>query len=492
MTRDELANTIASISFGTATVSRNALPADSTSVAGFPTDAPLSQAGVESLLDAVTLVAPTIRDQWVSRLNCTTQDEVCARRFIEAFGRRAFRRPLSAAELARKLADYSEKARKTLALSHADALAFVVKTVLLSPSFLYRAERASDRITPDAKGWVALDGYEVASRLSYALWQTMPDDALLDAAEAGELAKPEGISKHAQRMIRDPQFKKSLSAFLAGWAGIAGMDKVQKDASRYPTFTKALADDLFTESMLLGSSILFDGSGSFRELVVTDRTFVNQRLAEFYGLPGIQGSQFVSAKVDGALNAGVLTRGAFLAAHALPSGNSPPRRAKYVAQNLLCAVFSVPQMVDEIQVPVPKPNETTRQSFETATTTNNCVGCHRVLNPLGFAFEMYDAVGLPQRQERGVPIDSAVEWNGQRFEGAPNLIRSLAAESTAGDCVATQWFRFFFARPETDEEVPTLDEARRGFSKTDLRLPGLLEYYVTSNSFRFRLQEEGE
>ncbi len=491
MTRLELINTVASLSGGGAQLSVDALPTDSLGSHGFEDDTVLSVGSVTALTDELVAVAPKVRAYWADRVKCATEDEACAKAFVEAFGFRAYRRPLQAQDVDTKVVDY-RNARTALGATHREALDFVVSSFLLSPFFQYHSERVSEQAKAGANGWVALDDFELASRVSYTLWKNMPDETLLNLAASGALQDRSVLLAQAQRMMKDARFADSIGGFVEKWAEVGQVKTMQKDTKRFPQFSAELARDFALETSTFSTRVLAEGSGSFRELLTADYSFLNEPLAKFYGVANLTGSALMKTQLDPSERAGILTQGGYLGAHALPGGNSPPRRAKVVVDKILCVVVKPPPPELKIEIPPVEPTETVRESFTNATKPQMCAGCHAVLNPLGFSFEKYDAIGAVQTVENGKPIDSAVSYAGKDYAGAPELIRDVVKTPEVAQCVSAEWFRFAVQRRETQAEAQTLAALSQAFANDDLRVQTLLAYLIDSNSFRFRLPVEGE
>ncbi len=491
MTRSELINTVSKLSGGTVSLSEDALPVDAIGSHGFSEDTSLSIGNTSPLVDALVAAAPAVRTHWQGKIPCQTEDESCAKPFIEGFGLRAFRRPLQEAETEAKLADY-RLARKELKSNHTEALEYVVASFLLSPYFLYHAERKNERASVGTNGWVALDPYELASKLSYALWQSMPDDELLEAAANGRLETQAQLLGEAQRMMKDDRLAGAVQQFVRTWAGLQKVKSLQKDANAFPQFSKALASDFAAESDLFTRKVLLEGSGSFRELITAPYTYVNASLARFYGLPAVSGESWVKSDLNVKDRRGLFTQGAYLAAHALPAGNSPPRRAKPIIEGVLCLPAPPPDPSLNVQIPPPIPNQTVRQSFTEATKPAACAGCHRNLNAFGFAFEKYDAVGAIQTVESGQPVDASVVVDGVTYDGAPDLLLSTVQGGEVAACLTLQLFRFIAQRRETENEAGSIAQTAAAFAADDLKLGTALGQLVQSNSFRFRLPNDGE
>jgi Protein of unknown function (DUF1592)/Protein of unknown function (DUF1588)/Protein of unknown function (DUF1585) len=405
---------------------------------------------------------------------------------------RAFRRPLTDTERTTKLEAY-RRARSTWKATHAEALDQLTTLFLISPELLYHLE-VPDNFAPAKMGaWMALSDYELASRLSYALWKSMPDEQLLQAASSGVLQTQSGIWAQAERMLADSRYERAIERFVSQWAGLDQIDSIQKDPKKFPAFTTQLAQDMKTEGRLFARHALNGVDANFKTLLTANFSFINARLAKLYGVSnGPQGDAFERVTLDASQRAGLFTQGAFLASHALPNGNSPPRRGKYLADQVLCASVSPPSGDIVIVVPPPTPGATTRMLFTEATAPANCKGCHNVLNPVGFSFELYDSTGAIQTQEEGKPIDASGAFEGSSFSGAPQLLQQAVARPDTANCITENLFRFFVGRRPSDAEATTVEALSKELTDEELKTRNLIAYLVQSNSFRFRTKNSGE
>jgi hypothetical protein len=492
MTIPELANTIATLSGGSAKLDLTRLPADVVGNHGFDEDSPLSVGSAEPMVEVLVGIAPAVRLFWLSKTPCRTADEQCATELISHWGPQVFRRPLTSAEAGFKLDVYRES-RRAWNATHLEALDQLVASFLLSPYFLYHAERVAEvaRVNTSS-GWVALDDYELASRLSYGLWLSMPDATLFELASQGRLSDPTMLATQAERMMRDEQFAQAIEAFVDGWGELKKVEDTQKDANRFPQFSKSLASDFARESRVFARKVLFEGSGSFAEFLTADHTYVNTTLAGFYGTGAVAETGWSRVALNPTERSGFLTQAAYLAYHALPAGNSPPRRAKAVLDRVLCASIPPPPQTLTITIPPEMPGVTVRESFTRATQPSQCSGCHASLNAVGFSFEKYDAIGRIQTADQGQPIDARVEFEGTSFAGAPALLRGIIGRPQVAECVGTQWFRFALARQEGADEKTTLARTAETFGQRNLDVRAYLATLVQTNSFRFRRAAQGE
>jgi hypothetical protein len=450
---------------------------------------PVSRLSVEQYRDAAeALAAAAVQDNLAPLVGCsgTDQNAACAERFIEAFGRRVFRRPLSAEEAAsyRGLFDANQ------ARSFADGVRVVVQTLLQSPNFIYHLELNP---APSGVGVAPLSGYDVASRLSYALWNTLPDAELLDAADQGLLDTKPGLLAQAQRLLQSERAKDALASFHLQWLGLDGLLDVDKDAQLFPEFSDAMKGAMRDEAVRFADYVIRRGDGRLQTLLSAPFTVASGDLLALYGAsasPAADGT----VQLDPAERAGLLTQGAFLAAHAHANQTSPVHRGLAVRKNLLCTDLPDPPPNVNNNPPAPDPNATTRQRFEQHRTDPTCAGCHQLLDPIGVGFENYDAIGRFRTTENGLPVDAngelvAAGASSGAFSGAVELAQRLSTSPEVRACVQKQWFRFSLGRFEGPEDACTLQALAAEFAASDVDVKQLLLSLVTSDAFRYRKVE---
>ncbi|GAB4201476.1 MAG: hypothetical protein OHK0013_13560 [Sandaracinaceae bacterium] len=407
----------------------------------------------------------------------------CVARFVRTFGRRAFRRPLTDAERVRY---------EALALEGSDAIAGVeraIRAMLVSPAFLYRSEMGAPR--PD--GTYALSSWEIATALSYQLWGTGPDDALLDAAERGELVDVASREREARRLLADPRARAQVATFAEMWLGIEEVAQKTKSALVYPTWSTDLAEDLREETRRFVTHVVFDGTHAIPELFTSNETFVNERLARHYGIPGVTGETFVRASLPAGQRAGLLGHGSILATTAHSDQSSPIRRGLFVRQRLLCQTFPLPP-ANAGGVPDVDPTATTRERFAQHTADPSCAGCHRYIDPVGFGFESFDGIGAFRTAEGGLPIDSRGDLNDVEglgtgtmapFSTLPELGAHLAGARSPEACFVRQYFRFARGYREGVGDRCAIDALVARY-RTHRDLRELLIDVVTSPDFAVR------
>jgi hypothetical protein len=419
-------------------------------------------------------------------------DAKCAEVFIETFGKRAFRRPLTAEEKG------NYKSLFDTALSDPELATFevgiqlVIQAMLQSPQFLYRVEFGTpDPVEADI---VLLDDWEMASRLSYLVWGSMPDEELFSLAESGKLRTKEALEAQARRMLEDPRAREAVRTFHEQWLQLGHLDAVSKDPIAYPNFSTELIPLWREETAAFVESVVFDGEGTVEELLGADYTMMNADLAAFYGVTGEDaptGSEFVKVKVDASQRAGFLTHSSLLASHAKGDRSSPVLRGKFVREQLLCELLPLPPNDLVITPPPLDSTKTTREQFEEIGANPDCAGCHLLMNPIGFGFENFDAVGLYRTEQNDKPIDASGEVVGNEdvsgeFVGVAELAEKLAKSEDVRTCVAAQWFRFGYGRGDTKADTCSMDAIQETFASSNGNIKELLVALTQTDAFRYR------
>jgi Protein of unknown function (DUF1592)/Protein of unknown function (DUF1588)/Protein of unknown function (DUF1595)/Protein of unknown function (DUF1585)/Protein of unknown function (DUF1587) len=421
-----------------------------------------------------------------------TGEQACAERFIADVGKRAYRRPLSTAETARLVGLY-QSARTTQQLSFNDAIGLLLEAMLQSPAFLYHWESPYE--APRRQGAaVELGGYDVASRLSYFIWGSMPDQALFDAAAAGKLATEADVEEQARRMLADDRAKDAVAAFFREWLELEQLPQLPKDAATYPEYDGGLKSALVGETEAFVKSVLFGGDGKLETLLTAGYSYSNQALAGVYGT-NATGSAFMQVTLPPSERLGLLTHPSFLTVTGAPNGSNPIKRGKAIYERLLCGELPPPPP----NVPAAKPASaggTTRQRFAEHAENACAKGCHSLMDPLGFAFESYDGIGRYRTMDNGQPVDAtgAVRLDGveQPFSNALDLARLLATSEQVRGCFAKQWFRFAMGRKETDADAPSLSAVASAFGAHQFDVRELAPAIASSRSFRLRSLAAGE
>lgn len=383
-----------------------------------------------------------------------------AQAFIEGFGRRAYRRPLSVAEVDEYVALFNKGAEILGGADpFIDGVTLTLQAFLQSPHFVYRVE-TSEKARPD--GLIPLTGYEVATRLSYVLWNTMPEDKLLDAAGAGELDTPAGVRAYAETMLDDPRGRATVASYHRQLYGYKRYHELYKDPGLFPQWPADMGADLEKESDLFLNHIVFEQEAGLTELLTSTTAFVNDKLAPIYGLNDSFTGEFKQVELDPATRAGFLTRVGFLASYGHGKDPDSILRGVFINRRFICA--DLPDPPDMVPPVPPGPDKTNRERIETHTGKGTCgASCHgTMINPAGFAFEHFDAIGQYQTTDNGFDINSGDTYpfasGPKSYKDAVEFSRILAEGSEAHRCYAGFWLEFAYGRDHQKADDGLLDK----------------------------------
>lgn len=376
--------------------------------------------------------------------------------FAANFAERAFRRPLTDDQ--KKLLiekQFEATTDPTLAVKR------VILLVLKSPFFLYREVSGGD------------DSHDTASRLSFGLWDSLPDAELLKAAAAGQLKTREQVMQQAERMLADPRAKAKLRGFLLTWLRADQPHDLAKDAKRFPGFDAATIADLRTSLELFLDDVLASPKADYRELLTSNEIYLNERLAKFYGAPAT--NAFKRMTLDDGKRAGVLTHPYLMASFASNTESSPIHRGVFLARGILGVSLRPPPEAVAPLAPELHPDLTTRERVILQTKAAACMTCHGVINPLGFTLEQFDAVGKFREKDHGKPIDASGSYKGEdgrnaSVNGAKDLAKFLAASPEAHDAFTEQLFHHLVQQPVRAYGATTNDDLRKAFVKNDFNI----------------------
>ena len=412
-----------------------------------------------------------------SLISCK-QDAPCRSQFVREFGLKVFRRPLADKEVQR----YSK-----LFAGQKDFVAgaqLVVEAMLQSSSFLFRAERGGEARS-----------YEVASRLSYFLWDTMPDAGLFRSAAAGELDSQAGVEKVTRRMLADPRARQSLDEFVTQWLRFDRVLNTVKDRASFPMFNPELAAAMTEETRLLVADAVWNDR-DFMTIFKSDYGFINSDLANLYKFPAPP-NEFERVKFPADTDrAGLLGQATFLALTSKPADTSPTARGLFVREQFLCQHVPDPPPGTNSNLPPVSPSkpQTNRERLSMHLQSEVCASCHKLIDPIGFGLEKFDAIGAhrekmvltfrPGRKERQtaptkaeLPLDTSGEIAGipnSGFRSPKELGRVLSESPECQHCVVKQVFRFAFGRPETAADRPVIDAAFDKFRNSQFRFKELM------------------
>jgi uncharacterized protein DUF1592/uncharacterized protein DUF1588/uncharacterized protein DUF1595/uncharacterized protein DUF1585/uncharacterized protein DUF1587 len=388
--------------------------------------------------------------------------------FLESFGMRAYRRPLSPAELAGYTALFAKgKDQVDGTDDFAKGVRLTLQAFLQSPNFIYRVETSSTAVG----AMIPLSDYELATKLSYMLWNTMPDDALFAAAKAGKLATPEGVLAQATRLLDDDRARVMVASFHHQLFQYDHYDDLTKDPTLFPDFTPALGADMKREAEMFVEDMVFARDGGIKEILTEPTTFVNSELAAIYGLKGNFGSDFVKVDLDPKTRSGILTRIGFLASNATSHEQHSIHRGVFINRRVICA--KLPDPPNNVPpLPPAADFKTNRERVEKHTGAGTCgATCHGTLiNPAGFAFEHYGAIGQYEDTENGNPVNSAdtytLDGKPVSYDNAVDFDKLLAESDQVHDCYAKHWLQYAYGRGDQPADALALadlaKESRKG------------------------------
>lgn len=443
-------------------------------VLGFSVDADallVQGLNAQQLADYAETVAHWAVTNHLSQLSsCTTTDATCRQAFIRSFGRRAFRAPVTDAQVTAYDGLFTAEA------SFSDGVEAVLTAMLQSPYLLYRRELGAGT---GAGAVVNLTPYEVASSLSYLLTGSMPDDQLLAAADAGQLSTPEQIDQQVTRLLQDPRAPDALMGFMTGWLGLDRLDTVVKDDTFYkPSATLKASMAGETRAFLLDA---FNNDMPASSLFTAPYSFFNQELGQFYGIYPSDGTQLDDSfkKVmlpTGQRDPGLLAQGSILTGYADAAISSPVLRGKLVRTRLLCQSIPPPPANVNTKLAPPGATQTTREHFAQHDQNATCATCHHLMDPIGYGFEHYDPWGRWRSQENGSPIDATgtVAGGGPNgtdftFDGVSQLGAYLAGNEAVDQCLVRYWAYFAYGSDSWPQDGCTYDAINTGAGQYGLR-----------------------
>jgi hypothetical protein len=413
---------------------------------------------------------------------------------IRALGRRAFRRPLTSAEVSAYTALIPMAATYYAGLPAKQALArIVLEAMLQSPHFLYRVE-LSTNVSSEV---ILLSGPELANRLSYALWQSMPDEELLRAAEDQTIQTEEGYTAQATRMLADPKAKASVGAFHSQLLNTARYADLTRSTTLFPEWSQALNASMKQEQERFIEAQVFTEQQGLKGLLSSPTTYVDANLARVYGLTGNFDSSFQKITFNDGKRGGLLTQIGFLTANATSTETDPIHRGVFINHQILCAPLpSPPNNVPPLPASDPSVPKTMRQRITEFTGTGTCgAGCHStMINPVGFAYEHYDALGRWRDTDKGLPVDSAdryfFEGVRREFDGSAGLAQAMVEEPMAHRCYAQHWVEFLHGRAVGDADKAMIARVGKLSWQDQIPVTQVLRLLVESESFKTRSTEE--
>lgn len=502
LTRSQYNNTVRDLFHGRLNADYSAdFPAEN-QVMGFSTNAEFHRASpllTERQMTAAEHVARDVMPHLAELLPCleagtatAVTDQECAEAFIDEYGSRAFRRPMTTEERAIFVDLFSATYPRDRLVG---SLSLVIQALLQSPQFLYRLEFGGEQM--QVAGAYELSDHELASRLSYFLWNSMPDEELFAAARAGSLTTEGGIAEQARRMLDEPMVRDGVADFYRQWLKLERLEGVARDLDGTPT----TLGESFSYSLSYFVTHVFSSEGGGLDALMTSPTvFLNDQLAPLYGVDvpaDVAAGQFFRVEMDPLQRSGLLTQPGLMALYAHPDQSAPIQRGVFVRDAVLCQPAPAPPPSVDNNPPDPDPNLTTRERFRVHTEDAACASCHSLIDPIGLSFEGYDQLGRYREMENGLPVDVSGDVVGTReeeirgpFDGAAELAQRFASSRQVRECVVTQWYRYGLGRVEQDVDLCSIARASDHFTAENANMKELLVAIVLSDAFRYRAVAE--
>jgi hypothetical protein len=427
---------------------------------------------------------PSRRRIFVCQPASPGQEEDCARRIFSTLMRRAYRRSVTNADLQVPLRFFKEERGEA---GFEDGIEMGLRSILVSPEFLFRVEQDPAGTAPNTA--YPVSDLELASRLSFFLWSSIPDDELLETAVQGKLRIPAVLERQVRRMLADSRSRALVNNFAEQWLYLRNLDSTNPDMRTFPDFDDNLRQAFRQETELFFESIMREDR-SVLDLLKANYTFVNERLARHYGIPGVYGSRFRRVTFDNGERGGLLRQGSVLAVTSYATRTSPVIRGKWILANIL----GTPPPPPPLFVPPLKEMSgegrilSMRERMAQHRDNPACSGCHKLMDPIGFSFENYDAVGRWRKAEDGKPIDAGGSLpDGSKFEGVAGLEKALLSrpELFAGT-VTEKLLTYALGRGVEYYDAPAVRKVLSNARTNDFRFSSMIVEVVNSTPFQMR------
>ena len=425
---------------------------------------------------------------FVCRPTEPSEETACARQIIATLATRAYRQPVATEQVSTLMEFYAQGRAQG---DFESGIELALRRILSSPEFVFRFERETERAAPGEP--YRIDDLELASRLSFFLWSSIPDDELLDLAAQNRLHEPSVLRRQVRRMLVDPRSDQLIENFAGQWLYLRNLEVKGGAVEEFPDFDDNLRQAFRTETELLFASIVREDRNVV-DLLTADYTFVNERLAKHYDIPGVYGSHFRKVTLENDARRGLLGQGSILMVTSYPNRTSPVQRGVWVLENIVGAA-----------VPIPPPNvpdleesakhesnpKTLRAQMELHTTKPFCAGCHKIMDPVGFALENFDAVGKWRTEEHGEPILATGKLvDGTEIDGASDLRAALLKYSDRFVQTATEkLMTYALGRGLEYYDMPAVRQIARAGAKDDYKFSSIVIGIVESPQFQMRALE---
>jgi hypothetical protein len=418
---------------------------------------------------------------------CAEKTPECARQIVEHLARRAYRRPVTKQE-ADELVNLAALVRKS-GDSFEEGIRVPLQAMLMSPHFLFRIERE-----PASASAYAIDEHALASRLSYFLWSSMPDEELMKAADDGRLRKPDTLESEVRRMLKDPKADALVENFAGQWLGLRLLDRRKPDPAHFPEVDDELLDAMRRETSLFARAIMRE-DGSVLDFIDGRYSFLNGPLARHYGVAGVSGEEFQRVEFDGEKRSGVVTQASVLTLSSYATRTSPVLRGKWVLENLLGTPPPPPPPgVPPLEESNPGTDASLRQRLEQHRANPSCAVCHNQMDPIGFGLENYDAAGAWRDKDGKFPVDSSGTLpGGASFSGAKGLKQVLKSQADLfARNLTERMLTYALGRGVESYDSATVDRIAGRLAANGYRFSTLAMEIVNSNAFQMRKEVGGD
>jgi len=448
----------------------------------------ISPSGVERYEQAAFAIAKQVTADpalFASVVPCTPKgadDLDCAKKTVTALGRRVYRRPLQTSEVD-KLSGVFLQAAGTLG-GFDKGLEFAIAAMLQSPHFLYRPQIGEP--DPNNPGHRRYTSLEMASRLSFFLWNSIPDEELLAAAEAGDLGDDAGLDVQVLRMIESDRARQGLRAFITEYLRLDQLDALSKDPTLFTYFSPEVGPAAREETLLGFEHLVFELDGDYRDIFLTRRTFVNPKLASMYAIPAPTDEGFAEVELpSNSPRIGLLGQVSILALNAHPTSTSSTLRGRFVRQDLLCDDIPPPPVNVNTGLPDADPNaRTLRERMKKHLTDPTCSSCHLLMDPIGLGLENFDSIGRYRKKDNDVEIDASGEIDGVAFTNARELATVVHDNGKLAPCFVRKMYEYATAFEHTEEERAVVNALTYDFRASGHRVKSLMMSIATSPAFR--------
>jgi hypothetical protein len=469
----------------------SAFPSD-TIVHGFTNNTDVQDVGptlVEQFVVVAEKISAKATESTDTLLGCPLANgDTCINDFITRFGKRAWRRPVTAEEQAQLFTVFTTGRD---AFDATIGVKLLLEAFLVSPNFLYRIEVG---VPVPGQPYAALTSWELASRLSYFLTGSMPDAELFAAAEADSLTTPEALATQARRILATSTARTQVAEFFSGWLNLFAVPRLQRSVEDFPAWDTTLPDLFAAETRTFATNVVFDGEGDLRTLFTAPFTYGDPSLAAYYGgTAGPTTNGIARIDLPPTRRAGLLTQASFLATHAKETQTDPVQRGKFVRERVLCQGLDPPPPDLVITPPEIRPGTTARERFRDHEAEPACAGCHVMIDPIGLAFENYDPIGQWRDTELGQIIDASGDLTetdvSGPFIGVVEMAGKLSQSRIASECFVRQWFRFAFGRAESTDDDARIATIAGQFDAANGNVKELLVALTQTPDFRYLASE---